>query len=154
MSSLNVPKVTPQAHVLLVCHNRSGLAARKAVLEELGCRITPAASAEEAEALYEKSAFDLVVTDYRMGRMDGVELIRRIRGIDNGAKIILLSGYVEALGLTASTTNADVVLSKSANEVSHLVRAVLRLLRQKPARKPAASASKPAGRRKTAHAAS
>ncbi len=154
MSSFNVPKTSTQAHVLLVCHNRSGLAARKAVLEELGYRITPAASGEEALGLFEKSKYDLVITDYRMGRVDGIELIRRIRGIDGNAKVILLSGHAEALGLTASSTSADAVLAKSANEVSHLVRAAQRLLRQKPARKAAAAARGSEPRRKAAHAAS
>jgi CheY-like chemotaxis protein len=111
-------------------------------------------SGEDALELFEKSNYDLVVTYYRMGRLDGVELIRRIRGINQDAKAILLSGYAEALGLTASSTNADAVLAKSANEVSHLVRAVQRLLRQKTQRKPAASARGPALRRKAAHAAS
>lgn len=154
MSGFNVPKIPPQAHVLLVCHNRSGLAARKAVLEELGYRITPAVSGEEALELFAKSKYDLVVTDYRMSRMDGIELIRRIRGIDECAKVILLSGHAEALGLTASSTSADAVLAKSANEVSHLVRAAQRLLRQKPARKTAASVRNSGPRRKAAHAAS
>ncbi len=103
---------------------------------------------------FEKSKFDLVVTDYRMSRMDGIELIRRIRGVQECAKIILLSGHAEALGLTSATTSADVVLAKSANEVSHLTRAVLRLLRQKTPRKPVAF-TRPAGlKRKTASAAS
>jgi CheY-like chemotaxis protein len=137
----------------LVCHNRSGLAARKAVLEELGYRITPAACGEEALELFGKSQYDLVITDYRMGRMDGIELIRRIRGIDECAKVILLSGHAEALGLTASSTSADAVLAKSANEVSHLVRAAQRLLRQKPPRKAAAARSS-GPRRKAAQAAS
>lgn len=154
MSSFNVPKNSPQAHVLLVCHNRSGLAARKAVLEELGYRITPAANGEEALELFEKAKYDLVITDYRMGRIDGIELIRRIRGIDERAKVILLSGHAEALGLTASSTSADAVLAKSANEVSHLVRAAQRLLRQKPARKTVSSTRTPEPRRKAAHAAS
>jgi CheY-like chemotaxis protein len=154
MSSLNIPKVASPAHVLLVCHNRSGLAARKAVLEEIGCRITPAASGEEALECFGKSEFDLVVTDYRMSRMDGIELIREIRLVDQNAKVILLSGHAEALGLTAATTNADAVLTKSANEVSHLVRAVLRLLRQKTVqRKPVASTRGVAPKRNLARAA-
>ena len=42
--------------------------------------------------------------------------------------------------MNEASTGADVVIQKSANEVSHLVRAVNRLLRRKsPAKKPAAS---------------
>jgi len=47
------------------------------------------------------------------------------------------------LGLTESNTGADAVIQKSAHEVSHLLRAVSRLLRRKPARKgPAGEAPK------------
>jgi hypothetical protein len=46
---------------------------------------------------------------------------------------VLLSGFVDALGLNEQTTGAEAVIQKSANEVPHLVRAVARLLKKKPA---------------------
>ena len=53
--------------------------------------------------------------------------------------IILLSGFVEPLGLTEQNTGADAVIAKSSNEPAHLVRSVKRLvnraLRKPPARK-------------------
>jgi CheY-like chemotaxis protein len=70
-----------------------------------------------------------------MPKMNGAELIREIRVLDQSVPIIMLSGYVEALGLTESNTGADLVLTKSANEVTHLVRAVSRLLRLKATKK-------------------
>jgi len=123
----------------LVCHNKSGLAARRAVLEEMGYKVTTASSGEEALEHCSKLKFDLTVTDHRMGRVDGVELIRRIREAEPAARVIMLSGYMEALGLTEETTGADLVLAKGANEVTHLVRGVARLLRLQPPRKGAAS---------------
>jgi CheY-like chemotaxis protein len=75
-----------------------------------------------------------------MPRMDGVELIKRIRSAQTGARIILLSGFVEPLGLTEQSTGADVVIVKSAGEVGQLTRSVKRMLSQSPARKPASSA--------------
>jgi len=126
------------AQILLVDDNKSGLAARKAVLEEVGHRVTTASGAEDALEAFAKGGIHVVVTDYRMPRMDGVELIRRIREVQPDIPVILLSGYVEALGLSESNTGADIVVSKSANEISHLLRAVSRLLRRKPARKPPA----------------
>ena len=132
-------RASTPASILLVGHNKSGLAARRAVLEELGYHITPAASGEEALEHYSKTKFDLVVTDHRMGRMDGIEMIRKIRDAEPAARVIMLSGYVEALGLTEAATGADIVLAKGANEVTHLVRGVARLLRVRPSKKPAAS---------------
>jgi len=89
-----------------------------------------------AWAKMQKDPPDVVITDLEMPRMDGLELISRLRGHAPSLPIVLLSGFSETLGLGESSTGADVVLQKSANEVSHLVRAVNRLLRRKPARKP------------------
>jgi CheY-like chemotaxis protein len=124
------------ARILLVDDNANGLSARQSVLEELGHRITTASSGAEALEQFGKHAFDLVITDFRMPKMDGLELIVRLRKQSPEVPIILISGYVDALGLSETTTGADVVIQKSANEVGHLVRSVGRLLRK---RKPAGS---------------
>ncbi|HXM41124.1 MAG TPA: response regulator [Bryobacteraceae bacterium] len=132
------PAKTPE--ILLVDDNRQGLIARKSLLQELGYNISTATSGDEALELFLKQNFDVVVTDFKMPRMDGVELIKRIRGAHTGVRIILLSGFVEPLGLTEQSTGADVVIVKSAGEVGQLTRSVKRLLSQPPARKPAGSA--------------
>jgi len=131
MSISGFPESTGSAHILLVNSNKSGLAARKAILEEVGHRVTAATNGEDAWEQLSKAKFDLIVTEFKMGKMSGVELIKKLRGMEPAIPVIMLSGYVEALGLTESTTGADVVLAKSANEVPHLIRAVSRLLRQR-----------------------
>jgi len=138
----SVPKISDGRSILLVDDNHHGLLARKSVLEELGYRIHTAGTCEEALDLVAKHRFDLIVTDYKMPNMNGTELIRSIRSTEPAARFIVLSGFVEPLGLTEETTGADVVIPKSAGEVGHLVRSVNRLLRRLP-RKPAASQSRP-----------
>ncbi len=144
------PSIT-RARILLVDDNANGLAARKSVLEELGYRIVTSTSGADALEQFAAHNFDLVVTDYKMPRMDGLELIARLRKSTPGLPIVLVSGYVDTLGLNEASTGADVVIQKSANEVSHLVRSVNRLLRRKsPAKKPAASQTTPKVKRKGA----
>ena len=79
---------------------------------------------------------DVVVVDYRMPRMNGVEMIARVRAKDATARIILLSSVVEPLGLTEENTGADVVIAKNAAEPTHLARSIKRLLNRAPLRKP------------------
>ena len=129
------------ARILLVDDNAHGLSARKTVLEELGHRIGTASSGADALEQFGHHKYDLVVTDYKMPRMDGLELIVRLRKQAPDLPIILVSGYADSMGLSENNTGADVVIQKSANEVSHLVRSVARLLRRKPARKPPAAES-------------
>jgi ATP-dependent Lon protease len=130
--------LTP-GNILLVDDNKLGLSARKCVLEELGHSIWTAANGVDALEQFASRKFDLVVTDYKMPRMDGLELIAGLRKTSPELPVILISGFVDALGLSEENTGADVVIQKSANEVSHLVRSVARLLRRKPVKKPAGS---------------
>src|ERR1022692_3873595 len=76
------PAKTPE--ILLVDDNRQGLIARKSLLQELGYNIFTATSGDEALELLSKHNFDVVVTDFKMPRMDGVELIKRIRSAQAG----------------------------------------------------------------------
>jgi CheY-like chemotaxis protein len=125
--------------ILLVDDNRLGLIARKSVLEDQGYRITTAAEGQEALERFGREKFDLIITDYKMPKMNGLELIGKIHERPDAVPIILISGYAEALGMTEANTGADVVITKSANEVPHLVRSVHRLLGRPASRKPAGS---------------
>src|SRR3954451_12587743 len=127
------------ARILLVDDNHLGLSARKAILREQGYLVDTALSGEEAWEIFQKIQFDVVVTDFRMGMMDGLELIRLIRASESPARIVLLSGFVECLGMTEESTGADEVLSKSNKEVQDLLR-VVKKLALNIARKGAASA--------------
>jgi CheY-like chemotaxis protein len=115
-------------NILLVDDNHDGLLVRRSLLEEMGCTVQLAVNGEEGLKLFQAGRFDVVVTDYRMPRMNGGELIQRIRLLDPNMRIILLSGFVEPLGLTEQSTGADAVLAKSGNEAAHLVRTVKRLV--------------------------
>ena len=134
---MNIPThFTP--NILLVDDNRDGLLVRRSLLEEIGCCVSIALNGEEGLKLFQAGKFDVVVTDYRMPRMNGGELIQRIRALEPNARIILLSGFVEPLGLTEQNTGADAVLIKSANEPAQLMRTVKRLV-NRTVRKPPGS---------------
>ena len=132
-------KPESNASILLVDDNKDGLVVRRSLLEELGYQVQIAPNAEEALKAYTACRFDVIVTDYKMPRMNGTELIERIRKVDPNARVILLSGFVDPLGLTEQNTGADTVLMKSSREPLHLVRAVKRLLNRPAPRKPPGS---------------
>jgi CheY-like chemotaxis protein len=130
-------------NILLVDDSRDGLLVRRALLEELGYSVQIAISGEEGLKLYESSRFDVVVTDYRMPRMNGKELIVRIRQLNPNARVIMLSGFVEPLGLTEQNTGADAVIAKTSNEAAHLVRSVKRLVSRGTRKPPASQKNQP-----------
>jgi CheY-like chemotaxis protein len=127
---------------LLVDDNYLGLVARKMILQEQGYGVDTALSGEEAWEIFQKTRFDVVVTDYRMGGMDGLQLIRLIRSSESPARIVLLSGFIECLGMTEESTGADEVLRKSNKEVPELLRAVKKLLHHPPRRGVASARAK------------
>lgn len=117
------------ALILLVDDNQDGVIARRSVLEELGYSVISAASGEAALELVKQQPFDLLVTDYLMPpHMDGLSLIAELRRRDFQQPIILLTGYAEKLGLNEQETGADLIIQKSANEITQLLRSTKRLL--------------------------
>jgi CheY-like chemotaxis protein len=55
--------------------------------------IATAASGQEALDEVDRQAPDLIITDYHMPTMNGLELIARVRGRDLRSRIILITAY-------------------------------------------------------------
>jgi CheY-like chemotaxis protein len=136
-----------EAKILLVDENRDGLLVRRSLLEEQGFRVEQAENGEEGLELFSSIRFDVVVTGYRIPRMSGTQLIGRIRELDPYARVVLISGFAEPLGLTEENTGADVVLTKDSQEQVLLVRSVKRLLNRTVSRKPPRSERRSAVKR-------
>ncbi len=67
-----------------------------AMLEDLGHRVLAAGSGQDALAvLAEHPEVDMVLTDYAMPRMTGLQLIRRIADQRPATSVILATGYAE-----------------------------------------------------------
>ena len=128
MRSVSSQRAPSDALILLVDDNRDGVIARRSVLEELGYQVVTAGCGLDALHLHEERNPDLIITDYRMSPMDGLELIAHLRSRGFQKPIILLSGFAETLGMRSENTGADVVIQKSSNEVANLVRYTKRLL--------------------------
>jgi two-component system, OmpR family, response regulator CpxR len=134
-------------HILLIDDNEHGLIARRTVLEDAGYVVTTASSGRQGLARFCEQPFDLVVTDYRMPDMAGLKVVRKIREHTPRVPVVILSGYVEPLGLTEESTGADAVLSKGPTEERDLIRTIGRLFKKKPGSQRArAKAARHAGR--------
>lgn len=63
------------------------------ILQMQGYRAECAYKASEALAKFEQDKFDMLVTDYRMEEMDGLELARMVRRKAPDIPVIVVSGY-------------------------------------------------------------
>jgi two-component system response regulator YesN len=62
----------------------------------LGCSlVATAADGREALSLFERHRPDIVITDIRMPRMNGLQLIERVRSGGSACRFVVLSGYDE-----------------------------------------------------------
>jgi DNA-binding NtrC family response regulator len=124
----------------LVDGNRMGVAARKTFLRENSYEVLTASNTEDALQVLATHPVDVLVTEFRIQKLGGLEFIRQAREAHPALAVVVLSGFADALGLHEANTGADVVLQKSSLELQQLQRAVKRLLGKKPARKPAGRA--------------
>jgi CheY-like chemotaxis protein len=136
MRSVSPSPSAKPARLLLVDDNRDGVDARRAFLQELGYEVVSAHCGLDALQLAAEQNFDLIITDFKMEPIDGLELIRRLRGSNFQNPIILLTGFADSLGLNPDTTGATVVIQKSSQEVATLIRHTKRLVQtpRKPVR--------------------
>jgi CheY-like chemotaxis protein len=62
-----------------------------------GHSVTTVCGGAEALALFEQGKFDLVITDFSMPSMDGLELASAIKKRDPKQPIVMITAYVESL---------------------------------------------------------
>jgi CheY-like chemotaxis protein len=88
-----------------------------ALLGAAGHTVTAAQDGAEAWELFLRrgggAAFDLVLADFNMPRMNGAELLQRVRSTGFTGRVVIVSGYLETERLDELTRNgADAVIKK------------------------------------------
>ena len=78
--------------ILVVDDNSVDLEIISLACKHLDCLVEPVACPEEAFEKYTSNNYSLVLTDYCMGAVSGLDLISRIRSHDPDAKCLLMSG--------------------------------------------------------------
>jgi DNA-binding NtrC family response regulator len=77
------------------------------VMNKVGYSVTAVQSGEEALALLETQAFDLLLTDLRMEKVDGMRLLKACRTRHPDSEVIMITGY-------ASTESAVEAMKQGA----------------------------------------
>ena len=114
-----------EGRVLLVEDNPDVAEVSLALLEQLGYDVKIAGSAEIALDLFEREAFELVVSDIVMpGTMDGVGLARVLRQRRPDLPILLVSGYSEL----AMAADKDFTVLRKPYRLEELSRAAAKVI--------------------------
>jgi DNA-binding NtrC family response regulator len=81
------------AHVLVVDDEPPFRALLRDILEGAGHAVTEARDGAEALAFLDRGAFDVVLTDRQMPKVDGLELVRRIRARPSPPPVVVLTAH-------------------------------------------------------------
>jgi two-component system nitrogen regulation response regulator NtrX len=81
------------AHVMIVDDEQAIRESLQGLLEDEGYLVSSAPSGEEAVARFRKQPVDCVLLDIWMPGIDGLETMTRLRQIDEGLPVIIMSGH-------------------------------------------------------------
>jgi len=81
------------AHILVVDDDPDHLQIIGDILEESGFQVSRAASAEEALGRVMELNPSLIITDFKMPGMDGVQLMERVRVSMAEVDVIVMTGH-------------------------------------------------------------
>jgi len=99
--------------LLVVDDDDTFRAAIGAALEKRGFQVLLAASAPEAAALARRNEIEYALVDVRMPGPSGIDLVEKLRAIDEGTRVVVLTGY---------GTIANAVAAMRAGAVDYLTK--------------------------------
>jgi CheY-like chemotaxis protein len=106
-------KETEPLRILIVDDIKDIVEVLEIILVMDGMKVRTALSYKEALGLVEKEPFDLVLTDYKMSRMHGIDLLDMIKTIKKDMPVIMMSAYwSEETMQKARAKGVDKILSK------------------------------------------
>ena len=104
-------------NILLVEDDRRTLRLLERKLKEWGYHVSPAENGMEGWEKLRSAPIDIVVTDWNMPVMDGIELCRRIRGTE-------FNRYIYLIFVTGRDTKSDIVLGLETGADDYLTKPV------------------------------
>ncbi|MBX7169927.1 MAG: sigma-54 dependent transcriptional regulator [Pyrinomonadaceae bacterium] len=120
-----------KANILVVEDEELMRTILRRILEDAGYQVSTADSAENALEIFSTNEIDIILTDIRMAGMDGLELLDRIKTIDEEALVIIMTAYSSVDSAIAALRKGayDYVTKPFVNE--DLLQTIKNALRQR-----------------------
>ncbi len=121
-------KAAPAPTVFVVDDEVLLLELAETILAPLGCNVRTFTDPEQALKEFPAAAPVVVLTDYAMGRMSGMDLIRECRRLNPQQKTILISGTVDGEVFANAPVKPDCFVAKPY-DVNKLVETVRKMIK-------------------------
>lgn len=122
---------TQLANILVVDDEENARKGLSMILAKEGYAVEMAANGKEAIDALKRLSFDLVITDMRMPLMDGFEVLREIKKMDEDIGVIMITAYGEVESyLEAMNLGAFEYINKPVR-VNELKRVITKVLEER-----------------------
>jgi len=121
--------MAPIPSALVIDDHSEALDAIAQVLTAAGVQnVCGAGSAEEALEILRTRRFSLIVSDYRLEGMDGVEFLEKLRASGDHTPLLLLSGAPDKAGVIRAASQPKVDVFGKPFRVAEFVEAINKLI--------------------------
>ncbi len=123
-----MPSSGEKERILVVDDSAATLEVLERNLRAQGYRVMTAASVADALGILDAAPADLVITDFKMPRTSGIELVRHVRESLPDTEVMMITGYASVQGaVDAVKSGAEEYLAKpfTDDELAEAVRRVL-----------------------------
>jgi len=92
---VDIIKNTKNKKLLYVEDNQEARETTKLILEEFFDNIVVAIDGQDGYEKFRNNDIDLIITDINMPKLNGLEMISKVRDIDNNVSVLILSAHNE-----------------------------------------------------------
>jgi DNA-binding NtrC family response regulator len=117
-----------KARILVVDDEISIVEVLKALLTREGYAVTTASDGDEALEILREEKFDLLVSDIRMQRMDGITLLRMARELQEHLAVVMVTAYATVETAVAAMKNGAFDYVTKPFKIDELILTVQRAL--------------------------
>ena len=120
-------------NILVIDDESDILRTVESILTKEGYRVRSASGGAEAIEIFKSEPFDLVITDIRMPEMNGLEVMWRVKEMDEDVEVIILTGFASTENAIQSLRDdmAFDYLTKPLEKIEDLLLAVKRALEKR-----------------------
>lgn len=118
------PEPSAMPHILVADDEAIAAMALERFLTRKGYRITTAVNGIEALEFHKQDPADVVVTDIRMPRGGGRELIASLRSLDEALPIVVMTGYMSLNDEQGVSTDDRLVVLQKPIEIERLLQVI------------------------------